>query len=82
MKKIILIAAVLIFAGCSKLTKENYNKISTGMSYKKVVSILGSADSCDESIGITSCKWGDEKKYISIQFIAGKASIFSNKNIK
>lgn len=82
MKKVVLIAAILIFAGCSKLTKENYNKLSIGMSYDDVASILGSADKCEESIGLKSCKWGSEKSYVSIQFIGGKASLFSNKNIK
>lgn len=82
MKKIILIVLLLIFAGCSKLTKDNYNKLSIGMSYDEVVKILGSADKCDDGVALKSCKWGDEKAYVSIQFIGGKASLFSNKNIK
>lgn len=82
MKKLLLIAVVLIFAGCSKVSKENYDKLSVGMSYDDVVSILGSADNCNESIGVQSCKWGNDKSYVSVQFIGGKASLFSNKNIK
>ena len=82
MKKLILIAALLMFTGCSKVTKENYDKLSIGMSYDDVVSILGSADNCDESIGVKSCKWGDKSSYVSVQFIGGKASLFSNKNVK
>lgn len=82
MKKVLLIAIVLIFAGCSKLTQENYDKLSNGMSYEDVASILGNADECSEGIGVKSCKWGDENSYVSVQFIGGKASLFSNKNIK
>lgn len=82
MKKVVLAALLLLLAGCSKVTKENYDKLSVGMSYDSVVSILGNADKCDESIGVKSCRWGDENSFISIQFIGEKASLFSNKNIK
>ena len=84
MKKNILIVAalLLLMSGCSKVNKENYSMIKTGMSYDEVTTILGKASSCDEKIGISSCVWGDDKSYISVQFVADKASFFSNKNIK
>jgi len=84
MKKniLILITALLLISGCSKINKENYSMIKTGMSYDEITEILGKASSCDEKIGISSCTWGDDKSYISVQFVADKASFFSNKNIK
>jgi len=75
------ILLMLTLTSCSNMTKENYSKIQTGMSYEEVTDILGEADNCTSKLGVSSCIWGDKEKFISIQFIADKASFFSNKNI-
>ena len=85
-KKWILIAflslILLAAAGCDKLTMDNYNKIKGGMTYNEVTGILGSPDKCNDIIGMRSCVWGDEKKSITVSFVADKVLLFSANNIR
>lgn len=78
----VLTLIVVLFSGCNRLTQSNFAKIKSGMSYEEVSAILGEASNCKGKFGITSCIWGDKEHYISIQFVADKATIFSQKNIK
>jgi len=65
----ICIFSLLAFAGCSKVNKENYDKIKIGMDYVKVVEISGEPDTCEEAILKTrSCTWGSSEKQIDIKF--------------
>jgi hypothetical protein len=75
--------AVLIISvlGCSKISKENYNKLKVGMAYEEVVNILGSPGSCSETLGTKSCVWGSEKRQIKVSFIASKAAAFSSRGL-
>ena len=41
-----LLFSVVLF-GCSKLNRENYDKIKTGMDYQQAISIIGDPDKCD-----------------------------------
>ena len=50
---------LLVMLGCSKITLENYNKISMGMSYDEVTQLIGSPDTCDDVMGVRNCLWGD-----------------------
>ena len=81
-----VLIALFIFSSiflldCSKLTQENYEKIKLGMQYEEVVDILGQAQECDSSIGMTNCRWESNGKYIQIQFIADKVVLFSAKGL-
>jgi hypothetical protein len=78
---IALIVALLTVAGCSKLTQENYDKISMGMSFDEVISILGDADACSGAVGVQNCTWGGEDKQIKIKFIGKKVVLFSAKGL-
>jgi hypothetical protein len=78
---IALIAALLLASGCSKITQENYDKISMGMNYDEVISILGDADECGGAVGIQNCTWGEEEKYIKINFVGKKVVLFSSKGL-
>lgn len=81
--KILLIAAaILLLAGCSKLNKENYGKLKMGMEYNEVTGILGSPDNCTESMGTKSCIWGDEAKHIKVKFVGDKTALFSNTGLQ
>lgn len=71
----------LFIADCSKLTLENYEKIKLGMAYEEVTKILGQAQECDSSIGMTNCRWESNGKFIKIQFIADKVVLFSAKGL-
>jgi hypothetical protein len=77
---VIIFVSLFIFA-CSKVTQENYEKIKLDMAYEEVVNILGKAQECDSSIGITNCRWESNGKYIKIQFIADKVVFFSAKGL-
>ena len=63
--------------GCNTVTKENYDKISMGMSYAEVISILGDADECGGALGVENCTWGKEDTYIKINFVGKKVVLFS-----
>jgi hypothetical protein len=78
---ILLTICLLFYIGCSKLTKENYNKIKMGMDYSEVINFLGNADECSVKIGVKNCIWGTASKYIKINFIANKIVLFSNKDL-
>ncbi len=77
----VIIFVSLFILACSKVTQENYEKIKLGMAYEEVVNILGKAQECDSSIGITNCRWESNGKYIKIQFIADKVVLFSAKGL-
>ena len=78
---LILILLVLFVTGCSKLTVANYDKLKSGMPYEEVVNILGTPASCDEVLGIKSCRWGDEQHKILVNFLGGKIVLTSAENI-
>ncbi len=73
---------LLMGAGCSRLTMDNYNKIKSGMTYKEVVGVLGSPDKCSDVLGMRNCVWGDEKRSITVAFVGEKVIIFSANNIR
>jgi len=77
----ILCATLLLTAGCSKVTKENYDKLKVGQDYNEVVEILGKVDTCSGAMGIQDCRWGDDSKYISVKFAGRKVIIYSAKGL-
>ena len=78
-KKLIVMALLfsVVLFGCSKLNRENYDKIKVGMDYQQVVSIIGDPDKCDAIMGSKNCVWGDENKNITINFIGDKVFVLS-----
>ena len=72
---------LLVMLGCSKVTLENYNKISVGMSYDEVTQLIGPPDECDDVMGVRNCLWGDEKSAINISFVGSKVLLFSSSNL-
>ncbi|MGQ4656952.1 DUF3862 domain-containing protein [Aeromonas enteropelogenes] len=82
MKQIMIGALVaLLLTGCSKLNRDNCDKLKMGMTYAQASEILGKAERCDDALGTTSCVWGGEGKNIKIRFIADKATFFSSEGI-
>ena len=81
MKKLLIIAATLSLAACSKVSLENYEKIEVGMDKAEVEAILGSADNCVEKSLHTNCVWGDESKNIEITLVSDKVTIYSKHGI-
>ena len=65
----ICIFSILALAGCSKVNKENYDKIKIGVDYETVVEVLGEPNICEDPILKTkSCTWGSSEKQIEIKF--------------
>ncbi|MFA5170109.1 MAG: hypothetical protein WC426_00975 [Sulfuriferula sp.] len=74
---------VLLLWGCnSQLTLENYNKITMGMSYTEVTTLIGKPEKCDDIMGIRTCHWGDDKGGVNVSFAANKAMLFSAENLR
>ena len=73
---------LLVMLGCSKVTLENYNKISVGMSYDEVTQLIGPPDECDDVMGVRNCRWGDEKRSINVSFVGSKVLLFASSNLQ
>ncbi|MBN8445490.1 MAG: outer membrane protein assembly factor BamE [Gammaproteobacteria bacterium] len=82
MKKLLIILGCLALTACSKLTVENYDKLTMGMTYQQVTDIIGSPVSCDEVIGTRTCQWGDDTANVHATFISDKAIAFTHKGLK
>ncbi len=80
-KQIALVALWIGLAGCSKMTAENYAKLQTGMPLTEVTAILGNPQSCDETLGFKSCRWGDEKRNVTVRFVADKLVLHGAENL-
>jgi hypothetical protein len=78
---LVLCVVLLLCTGCSKMNRENYDKLKMGMSYKEATTLLGQSDTCDSAMGAKSCTWGSEQKNISVKFVADKVVFFSSKGL-
>ena len=77
-KLIAVVCGALALSACSKLTKENYDKLEMGMSQEEVEAVIGSADNCAKIMGTLACTWGDENaKHVKIVFMGDKAITFN-----
>lgn len=72
---------LLLAVGCSKVTKENYGRLKVGQDYAEVVQILGQADECGGALGVKNCRWGDDRKHISVKFAGDKVILFSSQGL-
>jgi hypothetical protein len=74
----VLAIAVLLLACGSRVSQENYNKISNGMPYAEVVKILGQPQSSEGRglLGVTAStsEWKDGKHEIMIVFVNEKVT--------
>ena len=76
------IASIVLLSACSKITKENYDKLELGMSKEEVQAVIGGSDSCDESLGTLTCVWGNKDgKHIKVRFVADAAITYSNSGL-
>lgn len=77
-----ILATCVLLAACSKVNQDNYSKLKAGMPKAEVESLLGSPTECSGAIGLTSCTWGDQKTFISVQFAGDKVMMFSGQGLK
>jgi hypothetical protein len=82
LRNLAILAACVLLAACSKINQDNYSKLKAGMPKTEVESLLGSPTECSGAIGLTSCTWGDEKTFISVQFAGDKVMMFSGQGLK
>jgi hypothetical protein len=82
LKAAVALGSLLLLLACSKLTLENYNKLTMGMPYDDVVKLLGAPASCDDVMGVRSCKWGDDTHSVDVNFLGGKVLLFSSNNLQ
>ncbi|KAF1071211.1 MAG: hypothetical protein GAK45_00590 [Pseudomonas citronellolis] len=82
LRRIALIAVCVVMAACSKLNQENYAKLKTGMPKAEVESLLGQPTECSGALGMSSCTWGDEKTFISVQYAGDKVLMYSGQGLK
>lgn len=80
LRSLVLLTSLLLL-GCSRLTAANYDKLKMGMSYAEVKALLGEPDRCSDVLGAKHCVWGDEKKHITVNFVADQAILFSAENV-
>ena len=82
--KVFLLALLvtLLLGGCSRITKDNYDKLKMGMEYSEVTALLGKPNNCNDSLNVKSCIWGNETKNIKVNFLSDKVIVFSGTGIK
>ncbi len=78
----IITVLILLLSGCNKVTKENYDKIESGMSYNEVVEVLGKPEGCSETLGISNCEWKNDDAMIAITFISNQVTIAVAEGLK
>ncbi|MGL4995505.1 MAG: outer membrane protein assembly factor BamE domain-containing protein [Deefgea sp.] len=76
MKRYFLLALLCLLAACSKITAENYQKISAGMSREEVVAIMGEPTQAEAGsfLGIQgeTATWQNGSINVSAQFVNNK----------
>ena len=78
---VFLLLVFMTALGCSKITQENYDRLSVGMDYKEVLEILGEPDECTSLLNAKNCVWGDAEKNITIKIIADKVVFLSSRGL-
>jgi hypothetical protein len=82
LRVVALLAGCLLLAACNKVNQDNYAQLKPGMSKAEVESLLGSPSECAGALGMSSCTWGDEQRFISVQYAGEKVMMFSGKGLK
>ena len=82
LRTLMLLVVVLCLSACSKINQANYAKLQAGMAKAEGEALLGAPTECAGAIGISSCNWGAEKTFISVQYAGGKVLLFSGQGLK
>lgn len=82
LRYVALLASLVLLGACNKINQENYSKLSAGMPKGQVDELLGSPTECSGALGISSCTWGNEQTFISVQYAGDKVVMFSGQGLK
>ncbi|MBP8203574.1 MAG: outer membrane protein assembly factor BamE [Pseudomonas sp.] len=82
LRVVALLAACLLLAACNKISQDNYAQLKPGMSKGDVEGLLGKPAECAGALGMSSCTWGDEQRFISVQYANDQVLMFSGKGLK
>ncbi|MGE8496704.1 MAG: outer membrane protein assembly factor BamE domain-containing protein [Pseudomonas sp.] len=77
-----VLAFCVLLAACNKINQENYSKLEAGMSKAEVETLLGGPTECSGALGMSSCTWGNQQTFISVQYAGDKVLMFSGKGLK
>jgi len=78
---IICLVPMFILLGCSKINKENYDKLKVGLEYEEVLKIMGKPDECESALNMKNCIWEESSKSIKIIIVADKVFFLSSQGI-
>jgi hypothetical protein len=84
--KQLLLGLALIATGsgltaCSKVNRENYDKLRMGMDYGEVVQLLGEPEQCESLVSAKSCTWGKPPKTITVQLVGDKVILYQGEGL-
>ncbi|WP_445938640.1 outer membrane protein assembly factor BamE domain-containing protein [Pseudomonas sp.] len=82
LRVVALLAGCLLLAACNKVNQDNYAQLKPGMAKDEVESLLGKPGECAGALGMSCCTWGDEQRFISVQYAGDKVMMFSGKGLK
>ncbi|MDF2487723.1 MAG: lipoprotein [Pseudomonas sp.] len=82
LRNLVLLSVCMFLAACSKINQENYSKLKSGMTKAQVEQLLGAPTECSGALGMSSCTWGDEKSFISIQYAADQVLLYSGQGLE
>ncbi|EKE72238.1 lipoprotein [Gallaecimonas xiamenensis] len=72
------LALVMSLSACSKVTVENYDKLSVGMKKADVEAVLGKPDNCGDAVlKAQSCQWQSGDKVITVQYLGDTVAVYS-----
>jgi hypothetical protein len=78
---LVAIAMAWSLAGCSKVNRENYDKLKMGLDYSEVVQLLGEPTNCDNVLTAKSCVWGKPPTTITVQLVGDKVILFQGEGL-
>lgn len=81
-RKSMICLACLLLVACDKVNQENFSQLEAGMSRSEVEQLLGKPKECSGALAFTSCTWGDQERFISVQYAADKVLMFSGRGLR